>query len=129
MDVDTLIAQNIFISSCILRLKLVITYRNNAIKFNNLTIILNKKYAIQKIKHKLRYGNMNVIQVRVKDQFDKTYLAKARLNEQLKSTSGADLSLYQRVQEIQVEDEILLPSTELLFESQETNRIYRIIGQ
>ncbi|WP_120430945.1 hypothetical protein [Acinetobacter baylyi] len=72
---------------------------------------------------------MNVIQVRVKDQFDKTYLAKARLNEQLKSTSGADLSLYQRAQEIQVEDEILLPSTELLFESQETNRIYRIIGQ
>lgn len=129
MDVDTVIAQNIFISSCILRSKLVITYRNNAIKFNNLTIILNKKYAIQKIKHKLRYGNMNVIQVRVKDQFDKTYLAKARLNEQLKSTSGADLSLYQRVQEIQVEDEILLPSTELLFESQETNRIYRIIGQ
>lgn len=129
MDVDTVIAQNIFISSCILRSKLVITYRNNAIKFNNLIIILNKKYAIQKIKHKLRYGNMNVIQVRVKDQFDKTYLAKARLNEQLKSTSGADLSLYQRVQEIQVEDEILLPSTELLFESQETNRIYRIIGQ
>ncbi|WP_343681817.1 hypothetical protein [Acinetobacter baylyi] len=72
---------------------------------------------------------MNIIQVKVKDQFDKTYLAKARLNEQLKSTSGADLSLYQRVQEIQVEDEILLPSTELLFESQETNRIYRIIGQ
>ncbi len=129
MDVDTVIAQNIFISSCILRLKLAITYRNNAIKFNNLTIILNKKYAIQKIKHKLRYGNMNIIQVKVKDQFDKTYLAKARLNEQLKSTSGADLSLYQRVQEIQVEDEILLPSTELLFESQETNRIYRIIGQ
>lgn len=129
MDVDTVIAQNIFISSCTLRSKLVITYRNNAIKFNNLTIILNKKYAIQKIKHKLRYGNMNIIQVKVKDQFDKTYLAKARLNEQLKSTSGADLSLYQRVQEIQVEDEILLPSTELLFESQETNRIYRIIGQ
>lgn len=46
MDVDTVIAQNIFISSCILRSKLVITYRNNAIKFNNLIIILNKKYAI-----------------------------------------------------------------------------------
>ncbi|MCF3127220.1 hypothetical protein [Acinetobacter soli] len=71
---------------------------------------------------------MNRLEIKVKDQFEKVYPAIALLKDQLKSPTGAELSLYQRVEKIEVENETILPSTELLFESQESNRIYRIVG-
>ena len=71
---------------------------------------------------------MNRLEIKVKDQFEKVYPAIALLKDQLKSPTGAELSLYQRVEKIEVENETILPSTELLFESQKSNRIYRIVG-
>ena len=52
---------------------------------------------------------MNRLEIKVKDQFEKVYPAIALLKDQLKSPTGAELSLYQRVEKIEVENETILP--------------------
>ncbi|MBJ9985542.1 hypothetical protein IAE19_08805 [Acinetobacter sp. S40] len=72
---------------------------------------------------------MTTLEIKVKDQFDQLYDAKATIKEQQNTPEGEPLSLYQRVEKIEVDEEIILPSTELLFESQNSNRIYKIVSQ
>ena len=68
-------------------------------------------------------------EIMVKDQYDKVYVAIATMKAQEFTPEGQPLSLYQRVEKIEVEDETILPSTELLFESQDSNRIYKIVSE
>ncbi|WP_130804382.1 hypothetical protein [Acinetobacter ihumii] len=72
---------------------------------------------------------METREIMVKDQFDQTYTAVATMKAQQLTPEGQPLSLYQRVEKIEVENESILPSTELLFESQHSNRIYKIVSE
>lgn len=66
---------------------------------------------------------MHILEVHVKDQYEQTYSAKAFLKEH----SDQDLSLYQNIEYIEVNDEKILPTIELLFESQVSDKIYKVI--
>ena len=68
-----------------------------------------------------------LVDVKVKDQYSQTYEVKARLRQAPEESDAANLDLFQRIEHIVVEGEVILPSIELLFESQQTENIYRVI--
>lgn len=71
-----------------------------------------------------------IIDIKVKDQFSNIYNAKAILRVSSDGNAPIDsLSLFHRIEHIVVNDEIILPSIELLFESKKTDSIYRLIDQ
>ena len=70
-----------------------------------------------------------VITVKVKDQYSNELHATAWLNQLQESEDSGSLSLFQKIDHIVVEGETILPSIELLFESKESDNIYRVIEQ
>lgn len=72
---------------------------------------------------------MKMIDVRVKDQFNHIYDVKAVLRSAPDDCPAQNHPLFQRIEHIVVNNEVILPSIELLFESQNSANIYRIIGQ
>ena len=67
-----------------------------------------------------------MIDIKVKDQFSQITSAKAVLRD-LDSQPQELQKLLQNIEHVVVDDEIILPSIELLFESQNSSNIYRVI--
>ncbi|MGN8006467.1 hypothetical protein ACTJJH_00560 [Acinetobacter sp. 22301] len=70
---------------------------------------------------------MDIIDIKIKDQFDKIHDAKAQLKKNL--VENESLKLSQRIEHIIVDNEIILPTTELLFESEQNENIYRVVEE
>ena len=68
---------------------------------------------------------MDIVDIKIKDQFNNIREGKAFMKRVV--AEQEHLQLCQKVERILVDDEILLPSTELLFESPSTSHIYRIV--
>lgn len=67
-----------------------------------------------------------MIDIKVKDQFSHIFDAKALLRQSLQQQDQQS-KLLQNIEHIIVNDEIILPSIELLFESKNSDNIYRVI--
>lgn len=65
-----------------------------------------------------------MIDIKVKDQFSQVYNAQALVRNPAEEDSRA---LFHRIEHIVVEGEIILPSIELLFESQKSDSIYKLL--
>ena len=70
---------------------------------------------------------MKTIHIQVKDQFDVHHMAKAVLKDLVEREQGDAYSLEQKVDFIEIYGERILPSTELLFQSEESCNIYKVI--
>jgi len=70
-----------------------------------------------------------MIEVKVKDQFSKIYEVYALLRAipENENAESNQLSIFQRIEHIVINGEIILPSIELLFESCNSDSIYRIV--
>ena len=68
-----------------------------------------------------------MIEVKVKDQFSKIHEVYASLRAIPENTDSNKLSIFQRIEHIVINGEIILPSIELLFESCNSDSIYRIV--
>lgn len=69
-----------------------------------------------------------MIDVKVKDQCNKILSVKAALRDYPENSRTEQLTLPQRIAHIVVDGEIILPSIELLYESQQTSHIYKIVA-
>jgi len=70
-----------------------------------------------------------MITVKVKDQYSNVLNAMAWLNNLQEQAHTENLSLFKKIDHIVIDGEKILPSIELLFESKESDSIYRIIEQ
>lgn len=68
-----------------------------------------------------------MIEVKVKDQFSKVHEVHALLRDLPENVESTKLSIFQRIEHIVVDGEMIQPSIELLFESRNSDSIYRII--
>ncbi|WP_407305494.1 hypothetical protein [Acinetobacter sp.] len=68
-----------------------------------------------------------MIEVKVKDQFSKIHEVYALLRAIPENAESNKLSIFQRIEHIVINGEIILPSVELLFESCNSGSIYRIV--
>ncbi|MFD1437756.1 hypothetical protein [Acinetobacter terrae] len=68
-----------------------------------------------------------MIEVKVKDQFSKVHEVHALLRDLPENAESNKLSIFQRIEHIVVDGEMIQPSIELLFESRNSDSIYRII--
>lgn len=67
------------------------------------------------------------VDVQVKDQYSNVLDATAVLKNFPQNSAMEDLALLQQIEHIVVEGETILPSIELLFESRESDSIYRVV--
>ncbi|MCL6233603.1 MULTISPECIES: hypothetical protein [Acinetobacter] len=65
-----------------------------------------------------------MIDIKVKDQFSQVYEAQALVRNPSEEDSRA---LFHRIEHIIIAGEIILPSIELLFESQKSDSIYKLL--
>ena len=72
---------------------------------------------------------MEIVDIKIKDQFDQIHDAKAQLKQNLVEHENEILKLSQRIEYIIVDNEIILPTTELLFESEQNENIYRVVEE
>lgn len=79
--------------------------------------------------HEYRINLMDIIDIKIKDQFDQIHDAKAQLKKNLVEHENEPLKLSQRIEHIIVDNEVILPTTELLFESEQNENIYRVIEE
>lgn len=70
---------------------------------------------------------MRTIHIHVKDQFDVHHMAKAVLKELADGEHGDDYSLEQKVDFIEIYGERILPTIELLFQSEASHKIYKVV--
>ncbi len=68
-----------------------------------------------------------IIDIKVKDEFSHIYEAKALLRNIPETSLAAGLALFHKIEHIIVEGEVILPSIELLFESRESDSIFRVL--
>ncbi|MEZ2902198.1 hypothetical protein ACBQ24_05500 [Acinetobacter terrestris] len=68
-----------------------------------------------------------MIEVKVKDQFSKIHEVYALLRAIPEDAEPNKLSIFQRIEHIVINGEIILPSIELLFKSCNSDSIYRIV--
>ena len=68
-----------------------------------------------------------LIEVKVKDQFSNIYAVQALLRAIPENSVLHTLSLFQKIEHIVVNGEVIRPSIELLFESRTSQSIYRVI--
>lgn len=67
------------------------------------------------------------IAIKVKDQFSEIHQVQALLRDLPEDAELNQLSLFQRIEHIVVNGEIIRPSIELLFESRDSDNIYRVV--
>ncbi|EEY78593.1 hypothetical protein HMPREF0012_01462 [Acinetobacter calcoaceticus RUH2202] len=72
---------------------------------------------------------VEIVDIKIKDQFDQIHDAKAQLKQNLVEHENETLKLSQRIEHIIVDNEIILPTTELLFESEQNENIYRVVEE
>ncbi|ALD03160.1 MAG: hypothetical protein VB979_03375 [Acinetobacter sp.] len=68
-----------------------------------------------------------MIEIKVKDQFSEIHEVQALLREIPQQAELNQLSLFQRIEHIVVKGETIRPSIELLFESRQSDSIYRVV--
>lgn len=68
-----------------------------------------------------------MIEIKVKDQFSVIHEVQALLREIPQQAELNQLSLFQRIEHIVVKGETIRPSIELLFESRQSDSIYRVV--
>lgn len=66
---------------------------------------------------------MNNIKIKVKDQFESEKIAIAKIKE----LSDQEVPLFKRIEQIEVEGDILLPNIDLLYENPKDGCIYRYV--
>ena len=69
-----------------------------------------------------------MIDIKVKDQFSQIVNAKAFLREVDPQALELE-NIIQKIEHIVIDDEIILPTIELLFESKNSSNIYRVIEE
>ena len=98
---------------------------------NNLTSHFFKKfisYGIKNFRQEKKGTTMTqLVDIKVKDQFSHIYEAKALLRNIPESSLAAGLALFHKIEHIIVEGEVILPSIELVFESRESDSIFRVL--
>ncbi len=67
-----------------------------------------------------------MIELKVKDQFSNIHEVQALLRD-IPENAENNLSLFQRIEHIVVNGEMIQPSIELLFESRHSDNIYRVV--
>nr|WP_218945935.1 hypothetical protein [Acinetobacter sp. YH18001] len=67
------------------------------------------------------------IDIKVKDQFSKVIEAKALLRSFVEQHQHDPIDLVKKIEHIVVDGETILPSIELLFESQKSSNIYKVV--
>jgi len=73
-------------------------------------------------------GKMSkMIDIKVKDQFSQVIEAKAMLRSFAEHNIHHAAELVKKIEHIVVDGETILPSIELLFESQKSSNIYRVV--
>ena len=73
-------------------------------------------------------GKMSkMIDIKVKDQFSKVIEVKAMLRSFAEHNTHHAAELVKKIEHIVVDGETILPSIELLFESQKSSNIYRVV--
>lgn len=68
-----------------------------------------------------------MIDIKVKDQYSQVIDAKAVLSAFLEQDQKAETDLTKYIEHIVVDGEIIQPSIEMLFESQHSSNIYKIV--
>ena len=68
-----------------------------------------------------------MIEIKVKDQFSEIHEVQALLREIPQQAELNQLSLFQRIEHIVVKGETIRHSIELLFESRQSDSIYRVV--
>nr|WP_278356779.1 hypothetical protein [Acinetobacter lwoffii] len=68
-----------------------------------------------------------MIDIKVKDQFSQVIEAKAMLRSFAEHNIHHAAELVKKIEHIVVDGETILPSIELLFESQKSSNIYRVV--
>lgn len=68
-----------------------------------------------------------IIDIKVKDQFSKVIEAKALLRSFAEQHQHDPIDLVKKIEHIVVDGETILPSIELLFESQKSSNIYKVV--
>jgi hypothetical protein len=68
-----------------------------------------------------------MIEIKVKDQYSEIHEVQAFLRKIPQQAELNQLSIFQRIEHIVVKGETIRPSIELLFESQHSDSIYRVI--
>jgi len=68
-----------------------------------------------------------IIDIKVKDQFSKVIEVKAMLRSFAEHNNDQVVDLVKKIEHIVVDGETILPSIELLFESQQSSNIYRVV--
>jgi hypothetical protein len=69
----------------------------------------------------------NMIDIKIKDQSNRIHEVKALLRNCPEKSVAQQLKLEQRIEHIIVDGEIIRPSIELLYESQNTAHIYKVL--
>ncbi|WP_368578969.1 hypothetical protein [Acinetobacter pittii] len=67
---------------------------------------------------------MTRLKVIIKDQFDKESIALAKV----RPMNDHALELYKSVEHIEINDDIILPNMDLLYENPKDGKIYQLIG-
>ncbi|AXY57248.1 hypothetical protein CDG60_12145 [Acinetobacter chinensis] len=68
-----------------------------------------------------------LIQVKISDQYNNIQDVQALLRKIPENSNAEEWSLFQKIEHIIVDGEIILPSIELLFESTKTDSIYKVV--
>ncbi|AXY56805.1 hypothetical protein CDG60_09645 [Acinetobacter chinensis] len=66
---------------------------------------------------------MNKLELNIQDQFGEQYVVEATLDDVITN----EAKTHDRIKHISVEGEIIRPNFEMLFESNETGKIYKIL--
>ncbi|MDS7945398.1 hypothetical protein ACG59Z_12850 [Acinetobacter sp. ABJ_C1_1] len=67
---------------------------------------------------------MKRLKVIIKDQFDKELIALAKV----RPMNDHVLELHKSVEHIEIDDEIILPNMDLLYENPKDGKIYKLVG-
>ncbi|MDC5427165.1 hypothetical protein ABTI51_11675 [Acinetobacter baumannii] len=67
---------------------------------------------------------MKRLKVVIKDQFDQESIALAKV----RLANDQKLELYKSVEHIEIDDDIILPNMDLLYENPKDGKIYKLVG-
>ncbi|MDC4473505.1 hypothetical protein OHV47_16350, partial [Acinetobacter baumannii] len=69
------------------------------------------------------------LDIKINDELAQIHDGKAQFKNNIVEHANEPLKLSQRIEHIIVDNEVILPTTELLFESEQNEKIYRVIEE
>lgn len=77
--------------------------------------------------HEYRINLMDIIDIKIKDQFDQIHDAKAQLKKNLVEHENEPLKLSQRIEHIIVDNEVILPTTNCYLKVNKTKKFIALL--